>query len=197
LTTYNAILDNTLTGGVKPQTESLDRALRDNPLAIAEGDASAPRIQIKAINSPYFLATRSSDFNVNVSNSTSKFQFNNEVYDPDGVYDSATNHRFTPNRPGVYLVSVQIYVATATTSQLTNSQLSLRKNGSGSGNILITTPVTKSDFANGLYSMGTLTVPVQMNGTTDYLEVYYFDSGTVDSNTGWRGNFSAVGLCEI
>lgn len=45
MTTYTAITD-TETGFEKPVTISLIRRLRDNPLAIQEGDATAPSIYV-------------------------------------------------------------------------------------------------------------------------------------------------------
>lgn len=48
MTTYTTLTDAQLAQD-QPQTQAKMRALRDNPLAIAEGDASAPKIQTAAI----------------------------------------------------------------------------------------------------------------------------------------------------
>lgn len=49
MTTYTSVTD-TETGHLKPVTTSLLRRLRDNPIAIAEGDGAAPRIMPAALD---------------------------------------------------------------------------------------------------------------------------------------------------
>ena len=49
MATFTTIPDTDLDGS-SPATEDVFLALRNNPVAIAEGDASAPRIEIKALN---------------------------------------------------------------------------------------------------------------------------------------------------
>lgn len=55
MTTYTTISTGSLAVG-KPLTSTLAIALRDNPIAIAEGDASAPRIAYAALDTWYATA---------------------------------------------------------------------------------------------------------------------------------------------
>lgn len=55
MTTYTTISSGSLAVG-KPLTSTIAIALRDNPLAIAEGDASAPKIQFAALDAWYITA---------------------------------------------------------------------------------------------------------------------------------------------
>jgi hypothetical protein len=52
MTTFTAI-SNTTAEKDKPLTQSLVRALRDNPLAIAEGDVTAPKVKLPALGGCY------------------------------------------------------------------------------------------------------------------------------------------------
>lgn len=171
--------------------------MRDNPLAIAEGDASAPRVQTKAISSAYFLATRTTDYNVSTpAGSTWKMAFNTEVYDPDSLYDNTT-FRFTPNKAGLYLVTVHVYcTAIFSGSSDPNPDVVgyIYKNGA----LFLGAHGGLSAGVDGQYSAATVTALVQMNGTSDYLEGFVGDgvSGGFATSNSFRGHFHAVGLCE-
>ena len=58
MTAYTTLADATLAQD-KPLTQSVARALRDNPLSIAEGDASAPKIQPAAMDTDSILVAGS------------------------------------------------------------------------------------------------------------------------------------------
>src|ERR1700712_5217013 len=101
MTTYTPLTDATLKLD-EPCTEAVGRAgMRDNLLAVTEGDASAPRVVTKAINSAYFQAKRTTDQTV-TNTAITRVQMNSEDYDPDSLYDNATNYRFIPNKAGLY-----------------------------------------------------------------------------------------------
>lgn len=110
MTTYTTITD-TETGHKKPVTVSLLRRLRDNPIAIAEGDSGAPRILIGALErlavgsvirsrvdaeqtttSVSYIAAHSFAFAQQGSITVS--------YDIKGVNTSNTQHRITRTRNG-------------------------------------------------------------------------------------------------
>lgn len=56
MTTYTALSNTSLTTG-KPITQSIARAWRDNPLAVREGDPSAPKIKRNALRIAFFDAS--------------------------------------------------------------------------------------------------------------------------------------------
>jgi hypothetical protein len=117
-------------------------------------------------NTPAFEAKVSSD--QNVSNYTdTKAQCNTEVFDVGNCYDNVTNYRFTPNVAGKYFVYGQIYgdVGNANDWNYTNTQI--RKNGS-------TIISGKTDLRNSPGREGStfLSTVVDMNGSTDYVELW-------------------------
>ena len=92
-----------------------------------------------------------------------KLQFNTEVFDTASCYDTAT-YRFTPNVAGYYQVSAATYFAAT-------AQLYIYKNGSAN----MTGPYLNS---TGHSILGL----VYLNGTTDYIECYYFGSANVTTS---------------
>lgn len=127
---------------------------------------------ITGSTAPCFRAAVTSAQSISL-NSFTKVQFNSEVFDPANCYDPAT-YRFTPNVPGYYFVSANMY-------NNTTAQLYIYKNGAAE----ITGPyVTSTGHAvNGM---------VYMNGTTDYLEVFYYGLAiTTANNLSTSNQFSA------
>ena len=117
-------------------------------------------------NMPAFSAYQSSAQTIS-SGSFTKVQFQTKEWDTANCFDNATNYRFTPNVAGYYQVNTEIH---------TNSSISLRailviyKNGSYGKWGSDTNAVNFSWSASALF---------YMNGSTDYLEVYFQqNSGT-------------------
>jgi hypothetical protein len=194
LATWTDLLDSVLAQD-KPVTQSLLRAFRDNLLAVIGADASAPRITTKAISSQYFLAQQATDFNfaTGSSNLSQKMHFTTEVYDPDSLFDNSSSFRFIPSVAGLYLVSSACFINTGNFAVGNFYSIEVRKNGS----VLAANAAAKSSLTNGLGSNCSINLPVQMNGSTDYLEIFLNDgSGNVSGGNGHRGYFSAIGLCE-
>jgi hypothetical protein len=163
--------------------------MRDNLLAVTEGDASAPRVVTKAINSAYFQAKRTTDQTV-TNTAITRVQMSSEDYDPDSLYDNVTNYRFTPNKAGLYLVSLQLWGSNSSGVSIT-PVATIAKNGTGgtlySGKSNLAT--TPEDWSAGSQAL------VQMNGTSDYLEAYVSQNQTTASYT-VQGRFFATGICE-
>ena len=113
---------------------------------------------------------------------TVKVQFNAEDFDVDGVFDSTTNYRFTPNVAGKYYITVSARVFD-TNGRIYHAEGQLRKNGS-----IIKETIKDLRLSSGFGYVDTLEVNhiVDMNGSTDYLEYYvYLDgSGTLSVVTG-------------
>ena len=120
-------------------------------------------------NTPAFHAELSSDQDGVSNNAVTKVQIDSEIYDTDGCYDNSTNYRFTPTVAGKYNVNLAICGGTTggTLSDVTNVFLYLYKNGS---------EVDRQQFdtqANYLRSVAvSYSTAVDMNGTTDYIEMY-------------------------
>ena len=111
---------------------------------------------------------------------TTKIALNTKEYDPTNAYD-ATNSRFTPQKAGFYQVNVCITL----TAAVGNLQTTIFKNGiqykaisiysSNSGNI--TSPM--------------LSCIVYLNGTTDFIEAYgYQTSGAALSTISGRNDIT-------
>jgi len=113
-------------------------------------------------NMPAFYAYQSATAQSVTSNVATKLVFDVVVFDTNSNYSTA-NNRFTPTVAGYYQINALTNPATTTT----NTQIYLYKNGSR-----ITYMQTSSSN-----SSATLSALMQMNGSTDYLEVYVVLTG--------------------
>ncbi len=104
--------------------------------------------------------------------SFSKLVFSSETFDPAGNYDPTTNYRYTPQRAGYYQVNA---FATLNLPAVNKSGgIAIYKNGANiKQNILF--------FASATANAVGITALVQMNGSTDYLEIFGYNS---DSSAG-------------
>ena len=133
-------------------------------------------------NTPYFHVYLGSDQSVS-SGATHKVAFNTEVYDSNNDYDNSTNYRYTPTIAGkYYFYTSVVYFADA--DNFNFNKVSIRLNGS----TLITSGEADARFGRGRqYSAGGSCIQ-EMNGSTDYVEVYSF----VQSN-GASSHFESEG----
>jgi hypothetical protein len=96
---------------------------------------------------------------------TTKIEFDTEVFDTDDCYDNSTNYRFTPNVAGKYLITVQPNFDSNAASNLANTLVAIYKNGSVYKQI---------NFAPNDNFLGTgfisLSAIIDMNGSSDYVE---------------------------
>jgi hypothetical protein len=150
----------------------------DDTILIHDTSASALRKMTRAnfvsgiggTNTPAFAATQANTgFSTNVN---SKIGYAVEIFDTDNCYDNSTNYRFTPTTAGKYFVFANI--AINADSAYARQQLKIYKNGS---------QITKSQlrlvdntFENSDTNIN-ISYVVDMNGTSDYLEIY----GTLDT----------------
>ena len=119
---------------------------------------------------PTFRAYRSGT-NQTVSNGvTTKVQYNAESWDITGCYDNASNYRFQPSVSGYYQINAN--VSCAVSSSVTRTNVELYKNG-GYYSVL-------HDTVN-YFIRGGGSDMVAMNGTTDYVEIYYYIIATSPS----------------
>jgi hypothetical protein len=106
------------------------------------------------------------------STTYTKLQFQTEEFDTTNAFDSTTNYRFQPAVAGYYQVGGGVSWAGASAT----SQLYLYKNGM-QFKILGHSAVdsTRGFFANTL---------VYLNGSTDYIELYFYLSTGQNTNPG-------------
>lgn len=95
-----------------------------------------------------------------------KVQNGTEHFDFDSVYDSVTNYRYQPNVAGVYYCSANVGIGTDSAGQLIGY---IYKNG---GIYTQSYNANSTAAATGAHT----TVAVVMNGTSDYLEGYVYNS---------------------
>lgn len=113
---------------------------------------------------PAFSATRSGT--QSFANGTfTKIQFNVEEFDTNNNFDSTTNFRFTPTVAGYYQVNGSASWAFTTAFSVP----SIYKNGSAFkwGNLISATAAGCS---------GTVSALIYLNGSTDYVELFVFQS---------------------
>ena len=171
-----------LTDGTDGNLISYDAS--GNPVAVATGTdgqvltstgAGSPPVFEDAgggVNTPAFEATLSSAF-VFSNQTPTKVQFDTESFDTDSCYDNSTNYRFTPTIAGKYYVYTSLKQNPTGSSNLTSCNAHIYKNG-----------VQISDFGIGVASTNVFSATgsrvVELNGSTDYVEIYVYQntSGT-------------------
>lgn len=114
-----------------------------------------------------FRATRGTS--QSISNGTfTKVQFNTETFDTNSTYDNATNFRHTPTVPGKFLYTVVLNF-----DPFTNAnkffQVSIYKNG-----VQVSLADVNNNAAGASPPSITLSDILDMNGSTDYVEIYVF-----------------------
>lgn len=121
------------------------------------------------LNGPAFSAYNSTT-TTSSAGAWTKVAFQSEEFDTANCFDNVTNYRFTPNVAGYYQVNSAIQNNSTTTVSL-----GIYKNGSlfKQGNY---------NANGGVYNLATVNALIYMNGTTDYLEIYFITSlaGTVN-----------------
>jgi len=159
----------------------------DGTLRIGVGNADSPtevgRFNSNgyvATNAPAFNAYLSSSFTSYSSNTWTKAPINTKLFDTTNDYD-ATNYRFQPSVAGYYQINGCVRFYTAGTLFIT----SIYKNGSEyqRGGYEVISTDTYVSQANSL---------VYLNGSTDYVELYFFNTfttsgGVLNGNTRFSG----------
>ena len=152
----------------------------DDTILIHDTSASALRKMTRAnfvsgvgqTNTPYFNARLGSDQDIGYSGTYTKININTEYFDSAGAFDTSA-YRFTPQTAGKYFVFGQCAFETTSSSNNTNNLVAtlvaIYKNGSN-------VAYQQIDRGGQLYSayrrtMGVSTI-VDMNGSSDYLELY-------------------------
>ena len=141
-------------------------------------------------NMPAFSAYMSTN-PVCSHNTNTKMPFNTEEFDTNNCFDSSTNYRFTPTVAGYYTINCSLRLG-GTSGRQYDHVLSIYKNGSA------ITQNTEYSFAMGTGQQTTFTINslISMNGTTDYIEIYFYPYDYTASSTvtvyGSTSRFQAV-----
>lgn len=114
-------------------------------------------------NGPAFSAYQSSSQSITSSTYT-KVSFQTEEFDTNSNFDSTTNYRFTPTISGYYQISAAILPSTTTT----NTACSIYKNGTAYKTVAIPASNCSAVVSSLVY----------FNGSTDYVEIYGYLTGT-------------------
>jgi hypothetical protein len=122
-------------------------------------------------NAPAFQATMSS--NMSMSDATfTKMTFNTELFDTDNCFDNSTNYRFTPTTAGKYFIYGRGHLETVGNVGLQYRIVSIYKNGSE-----VHRNQWQQAYTSGLTnfsSAGTVTAVLDMNGSSDYVELFSY-----------------------
>ncbi len=138
------------------------------PLPVNQGGTGVTTI-------PSFSAYQSSTQSI-AANGYTKVQLPSEQWDTGSYFDSSTNYRYTPLVAGTYQVDYLLTLADTFTS--TDYGVVIYKNGSlhkwGTFNRVI---VNSQVFMGGGSSL------IQFNGSTDYIEMYCYNSHATNTVT--------------
>jgi hypothetical protein len=127
------------------------------------------------VTGPAFSAYLGSTQTISTGTFT-KLQFNTEIFDTASAYDSTTNYRFTPQVAGYYQVNGSCRINQPAAGG--EVFVDLYKNGSevvrGSDSYIAST---------GGFITVSISYLIQMNGSTDYIELYIYQGSGVSQTT--------------
>jgi hypothetical protein len=122
-----------------------------------------------ATSGPAFRAYRGTSDQSFSSSTWTKIQLNAESYDTDNCFDSTTNYRFTPTKAGYYQLNSSIWQSRSSSG---NAYQAIRKNGSAYSLYFFIDSFASTNF---IMSGSDL---IYLNGSTDYLEMFVYDTAT-------------------
>ena len=145
------------------------------------------------INNPSFAVKKGSDNQALSSATWTKVTFDTELFDSNNNFASS---RFTPTVAGQYYFCADLHHYNSASGATTIRNTALYKNGSAHTQTLRT-----ENSAPGYTIKVEVSAIIEMNGTTDYVEVYArgtFSSGTYtiadDTNNGFANGNTFVGF---
>jgi len=138
----------------------------NNTLLSSDGSGSVTLGSGFPQNTPAFEAQLTSTQSITDLTYT-KVEIDNEIFDTNNCYDNSTNYRFTPTVSGKYFVYASVAGDPLAVNELEELRVNIYKNGSSIRSTVI-------NFSNNDARLATLSIQatVDMNGTTDYLEIY-------------------------
>ena len=167
----------------KLETNTIDRVSGTTNLTIGSTNSSTVTFESGSCtnhNYPAFEAALSANQSIN-DNATDKVLANTEVLDTDNCYDNSSNYRFTPNKAGKYFVYARVLIDDDA-GDVRQAICLLFKNGSELARANLNFDESSSEEGEG----GSITINtiVDMNGSSDYIELF----AELDSNDGGAAN---------
>ena len=149
---------------LEPQSgTSLTLGANGDTISLASGAS-----QTLAVNTPAFRAYSGNAQTIS-DNTPTRVAMNNEDFDTDGCYDHTTNYRFTPNVAGKYFVFAQVNCNHSSTgNDIEFAVAFIEKNGSE----IVRNNVDPNNSAKSNQTYNYLATIVDMNGSSDYLDVF-------------------------
>jgi len=124
-------------------------------------------------NGPAFSAYRASAADLILTNATwTKMVLDTESFDTASCFDTS-NYRFTPTVSGYYQINASVFTNWVT-SQFSSFRISIWKNGAEYRTTQMLLPTSQVNYGN----INVQDV-VQLNGSTDYVEIYLYTNGGV------------------
>jgi hypothetical protein len=177
----------------KLETNTIDTVSGTTNLVIGSTNTSTitmPNGKLTGQNYPAFDAYLSADQTVSDGVFT-KAQIDTEVFDTNNMYDNTTNYRFTPTVAGKYFVYGGIKQQSSAGGALAVVLTMIYKNGLEYRR----STIDPTDNQGNAFSP-TVTATIDMNGTSDYLELFGYTnvtSGTARFDSGdqsvWFGAY--------
>jgi hypothetical protein len=146
----------------------------DDTILIHDTSASALKKMTRAnfvsgiggTNTPNFYAYRSGNQSLSDA-TTTRVNFNAEIYDTANAFDSAGNHRFVPQTAGKYHLLAYFFVG-GSSANTEEAQIYIYKNGSST----FFYEIDNRSGTNGYNTSQFISAIVEANGSSDYFEVY-------------------------
>ena len=138
-------------------------------------------------NTPAFRAYSGNAQTIS-DNTPTRVAMNNEDFDTDGCYDHTTNYRFTPNVAGKYFVFAQVNCNADSGENIEFAVAFIEKNGSE----IVRNNVDPNNSAKSNQTYNYLATIVDMNGSSDYLDVFAqinVASGSPSISAGTTGTY--------
>ena len=157
----------------KLEVSTIDSPSGQNTVTIGDSNASTITLKSGATltnfpeQTPAFEAYLSADQSISDSVAT-KAQFNTERFDTDSAYDNSSNFRFQPTVAGKYFIysniqfhmnDYKIYVANIYIYK--NGSAYCNTNTASNNNTILAHPIT-------------INATIDMNGSSDYVEIFGF-----------------------
>ena len=125
---------------------------------------------------PAFFVRNSGDQSI-TSGTITKVTLPTEDLDTDNCFDNSTNYRFTPTTAGKYFFFA-CGRGKANSGTLNYSNVLIRKNGTAGAGNTFTASSTEQYTSPGNTANATVNVILDMNGSSDYVEMYMQIGGT-------------------
>jgi hypothetical protein len=121
------------------------------------------------VMTPAFEAYLSANQDIS-SNTITKVQCNTEIFDTASAYDNSSNYRFTPQTSGKYFFYSVMQMSCSSNNELQDVRAYFYKNGS----LYKEAKFDPNDSTKEATIIITLNAVIDMNGSSDYVELFSF-----------------------